>query len=58
MKIVEKMICSECERKKMRPALLIYKEVPDSGVVTWCDFCHEMRYCKCWKIRIGGQISE
>ena len=55
---MERMICSQCERKKLRPSMLIYKEAPGREQVTWCSFCHEMRYCKCLKIRIGGKISE
>ena len=49
----DRMICTGCAPRKMKLAQLIYKEVPGKEDVTECAFCHEMRYCRCWRIRFG-----
>ena len=53
MRIVERMVCGECGPRKMKTAQLIFKPAPGKEDVTECAFCHRIRYCKCWAIRIG-----
>ena len=56
MTLVKRMICVECERRKLRPAgLSAYRRKTEEDGVSECAFCHEMRYCKCYVIAIGGK---
>lgn len=53
MRVLERMICTECAPGKMKAAQLVYRPAPGKEAVTECAFCHKTRYCKCWQIRIG-----
>ena len=53
----ERMICTECERKRFLPARLsAFRRKPDGDGVAECAFCHQVRYCKCYVIAIGGKV--
>ena len=58
MILLERMICTECERKKLLPAGLKTRfRAPGKNDVAQCAFCHQVRYCKCWRIEIGGKVG-
>lgn len=56
MTLVTRRICVECEQRKFLPARIsAYRRKTEEDGVSECAFCHEMRYCKCYVIAIGGK---
>lgn len=56
--IVKRWACKECGPRKLIQAELRYGRSPGNDKQTECDFCHEFRFCKCYKIEIGGKSAE
>ena len=53
MRLVERMICTDCGPRKLEKAKMRYSRKPGKDNVAECAFCHRERVCKCYQIAIG-----
>ncbi len=53
MRLVERLLCSDCAPRKLIMAEMHYKRSPGKDEFAECAFCHEKHACKCYQIAIG-----
>ncbi len=53
MRLVERLICTDCGPRKLQQAEMHYKRQPGKDDTAVCAFCHKERVCKCYQIAIG-----
>lgn len=53
MRLVDRMLCTDCGPRKLIEAELRYKRSPGKDEFAECAFCHRNRLCKCYQIAIG-----
>lgn len=53
MKLVDRMLCTDCAPRKLLEAEMSFKRLPGKDDFAECAFCHRQRPCKCYQIAIG-----